>query len=199
VDEEAAARAAVERIADGWCGGGQPVFLYRLSRGLSGSGEIVEIGTFAGKSATALAMAQRDANGRPVHTIDIVEHPEVAKNLARLGVDRWVRRITGDSRAVAAAWTRPIELLFIDGGHAYAEARGDIDAWTPFVVEDGLVVVHDYPGWETADPAKAPRHAIHKAVHETLLAHPDRWQVVSDREHGSLVVFRRINPAPRYA
>jgi hypothetical protein len=50
---------------------------------------------------------------------------------------------------------------------------------------------------ETVHPERTPRLGIHKAVHETLMAAPDRWQVVSDREHGSLLVFRRVNLPPR--
>jgi hypothetical protein len=83
-----------------------------------------------------------------------------------------VRRILGDTRKVARTWTAPIELLFIDAGHGYAAVRADIDLWTPFVVEGGLVALHDYPGRETVHPERTPRLGIHKAVHETLMAHP---------------------------
>lgn len=195
-EREAAVLAVVEGIADGWCGGSQPLSLYRLSLGLAGLGEIVELGTHAGKSTTALAMAQQENDGRPVQTVDREEHPRVADNLAAAGVAAWVQRTVGDTHAVGRKWTRPIELLFIDAGHTYAAVRGDIDLWTPHVVERGFVAIHDYPGWEKTTP-NGVRHAIHKAVHETLMADSDHWQVVSDREHGSIIVFRRINAAPR--
>lgn len=194
--EEAAVMAAVERIAEGWCGGTQSAFLYRLSRRLRGAGEIVEIGTYAGKSVTALAMGQRDAAGRPVHTFDRREHPDVAENLRAAGVDAWVHRHVVSSLDAAATWSRPIELLFIDGGHSVREVRDDISAWSPFVVEGGLVTLHDYPGWEAASPG-APEYQVHRAVHETLMTQPIDWQIVSDREHGSIFVLRRLNGAPR--
>jgi predicted O-methyltransferase YrrM len=192
---EEAMAAAVERIADGWCGGSQPRYLYRLSRGLAGTGDIVEIGTFAGKSITAIAMGQRDAGGRVAHTVDLREHPAVAANLTDAGIASWVRRWIGESVEVARTWTAPIELLFIDAGHRYAEVRGDVDAWTPWVVEGGLVVLHDYPGWSDGPPGPGDLQ-IHRAVHETLMARPLSWQLVSDREHGSLIVFRHVARSP---
>jgi len=41
------------------CGGGQAEFLFRLSLQTVGRGEIVEIGTNAGRSAIALAYGQK--------------------------------------------------------------------------------------------------------------------------------------------
>jgi len=127
--------------------------------------------------------------------VDIREHPAVAANLTEAGIDSWVRRLVGDSVAVARTWSAPIELLFIDAGHLYAQVRADIDSWTPFVVEGGLVVLHDYPGWIVGAPGPDDLQ-IHRAVHDTFMAQPLAWQLVSDREYGSLIAFRRVVRAP---
>ena len=76
------------------------------------------------------------------------------------------------------------------------EVGQDIGGWTPFVVEGGLVALHDYPGWGAA-PRGGPAYQVHRAVYDTLMAQPLEWQIVSDREHGSILVLRRLNGAPR--
>ncbi len=74
-------------IPQGVCGGRQPEFLYHLSNGLQGAGEVVEIGTNVGKSAIALAYGQKiKENGRPIHTIDVYEHADIVSNLEKARV-----------------------------------------------------------------------------------------------------------------
>ena len=38
---------------------------------------------------------------------------------------------------------QPLDLLFIDGGHARDVAWADFEAWTPRVVVGGLLLIHD--------------------------------------------------------
>lgn len=39
--------------------------------------------------------------------------------------------------------SRPITLLFIDGDHSYEGCKTDIDSWSPFMAEHGVMVFHD--------------------------------------------------------
>jgi hypothetical protein len=49
----------------------------------------------------------------------------------------------GPSLVVASHFDQPLDLLFIDGGHAHDVAWSDYEAWTPKVVSGGLLLIHD--------------------------------------------------------
>ena len=44
---------------------------------------------------------------------------------------------------VAAHFSQPLDVLFIDGGHGHDVAWADYEAWTPKVVVGGLLLIHD--------------------------------------------------------
>jgi predicted O-methyltransferase YrrM len=45
-------------------------------------------------------------------------------------------------------WTRPIELLFIDGEHRYNYVKMDVEMWGKHLISGGIILMHDssYPG-----------------------------------------------------
>jgi hypothetical protein len=47
------------------------------------------------------------------------------------------------SEAAAAAWSRPVSLLFIDGDHEYESVRQDFELWRPHLLPDAVVALHD--------------------------------------------------------
>jgi len=182
----------VMRIIDsveGYCKSPQPQILYNLSKSLKGTGEIVEIGTFAGKSAIALAYAQKENNGKKVYTIDIKEHINLEENLKNASVFDWVIRIVSKSYRVGQKWNKPVELLWIDGAHNFAAVEKDIKMWAEKIVEGGYIALHDYPG---AVPGK-DYDCIHRAVYRRLFSEPRQWKVVSDRAgNGNIIIFEKI-------
>jgi hypothetical protein len=62
-----------------------------------------------------------------------------------------VEMLRGDFNSFAKIWTKPIDILHIDGGHSFAEVMNDFEHWQHFVKEDGLILFHDiaveYPGF----------------------------------------------------
>ncbi|MBN1294278.1 MAG: class I SAM-dependent methyltransferase [Candidatus Latescibacteria bacterium] len=180
----------VDSIPEKMCGRPQPLFLYNLSKKTKGTGEIVEIGTCAGHSAIAMSYAQIEKKGRKINTIDIAEHPELENNLKRAGVSEYVKRIVRRSSVVAATWDKPIELLFIDGDHRYNAIVVDIECWSKFVVEGGIMAFHDYPGYNGLNEAW-------KAVYDKVMSKPEEWRLISDREAGSIIVFEKIRQEDR--
>jgi hypothetical protein len=62
-------------------------------------------------------------------------------------LDRYQGRaclIRDTSANVAAAWTQPVDFVFIDAEHTYEGVLQDINAWMPHVRSGGLITGHDY-------------------------------------------------------
>jgi predicted O-methyltransferase YrrM len=91
--------------------------------------------------------------------------------------------LIGDSSIVARHFAQPLDLLFIDGGHALDVARADYASWTPKVVLGGLLLIHDvFPN--PNDGGSAP-YEIYLAAIESAEFH----EVASE---GSLRVLERV-------
>ncbi|RJP76875.1 MAG: class I SAM-dependent methyltransferase [Desulfobacteraceae bacterium] len=175
----------IHNIPSPTCGGSQPEYLYQLSLQTKGKGEIVEIGTLMGKSTIALSFAQKEKSGKRVYSIDIAKHKDIQSNLEKAGVLDYVEMIIGASHTVSFNWDKPIELLWIDGDHRFMGIYNDILDWAPFVIPDGLVVFHDYPGHKNTTDT-------HKAIHNLMQSKPDQWRIISDRQHGSIFVMQKL-------
>jgi predicted O-methyltransferase YrrM len=139
---------------DGWLFQHEGPLLYELARRCTGRGAIVEIGSWKGKSTIWLARGAAAGAGVPVYAVDphtgSPEHgtdvwtlPEFERNIERAGVGDRVTPIVAISSEAASDFSQPIELLFIDGAHDVGSVRHDLDAWTPKVIEGGVIALHD--------------------------------------------------------
>jgi predicted O-methyltransferase YrrM len=178
----------IDAIPENMLGRNEAKFLYELSKKTKDLGDIVEIGTCAGKSTIALAYGQKDKGGRQINTIDIRVHPDLEENLERAGISDFVKKHIGRSSAIGKIWSAPIELLFIDGDHRYNGIVCDIKYWSDMVVVGGLMIFHDYPkvGGQVVNQTAL-------AVRRKVLSKPDTWRVLYDRQAGNIFVCERIS------
>src|SRR5262249_1995362 len=70
------------------------------------------------------------------------------RNLARAEVTDHVTPIVATSDAAAEMWYDPVRLLWIDGAHSYDQVGRDFRTRTPFVVDRGIVALHDTSEWD---------------------------------------------------
>ncbi|MGH9412802.1 MAG: class I SAM-dependent methyltransferase [Terriglobales bacterium] len=118
---------------------------------------MLEIGSFKGKSAVALATVAEGLGLGPLVSVDPHTAPSptdpgleggssyeaFSEALDRAGVREWVEVHRETSAEAAREWSRPIRLLWIDGDHTWEGARADFEAFAPYLVPDGIVAVHD--------------------------------------------------------
>lgn len=108
----------------------------------------VNLGAYLGKSTAAICAVS--GARREVITIDNFKYtgrlgpstPEIVReNLARLGLSANI--LTADSCSVPST-IEGVGLLFIDTDHSARHLNKELDAWLPYVVDRGIVVLHDY-------------------------------------------------------
>ena len=152
----------VARVADveGWMTDEQARRLHDRAIALGSGEQIVEIGSFRGRSMIVLASAAGDGVG----LVAIDPHgggdrgpqeiaPDQARgdddnavfeaNLAAAGVRERVRHIRKMSDAALGDIDGSIDLLYIDGAHRFTPARDDIVHWGARVRPGGTMLIHD--------------------------------------------------------
>lgn len=123
---------------------------------------IVEIGSYRGRSAIALALGSLLGNGVRVYAVDPhldftgvkggefgpSDMARLYRNLDVAGVGRIVAVVALPSVMIGRAWFESDEwnnvgLLWIDGDHRYEAVRDDFETWAPCVAVGGWLAFHD--------------------------------------------------------
>ena len=151
------------RDVEGWLSGVEGYALMLMAAHGPGAGEIVEIGSWMGKSACWLAAGSKSAQREKVHAVDPFDggpmladrdiireegttYHRFVDNLTRVELFDHVEPIVATSGLAVRKWDKPIRLLFIDGDHSYEAVRADFEAWSAFLVLGALVAFDDAVG-----------------------------------------------------
>ncbi len=127
---------------------GEAEILFELAKEHGARGNIVEIGSFKGRSTICLALGMKAAkSGFRVYAVDphITENtlPDFMANITRARVADVVVPINTESLKAPPETGSPISLLFIDGLHDYENVRADFEAWESKLIRGGVVALHD--------------------------------------------------------
>jgi predicted O-methyltransferase YrrM len=149
-------------IADvrGWMTEAQAKRLWDRGGALRPGDQVVEIGSFHGRSMIVLATAAPEGvrlvaidphGGNDRGPQEISGYAEEAQqdfqqfhaNLRAAGVSSRVTHLRAFSSDALADVSGEIQLLYIDGAHRYRPALADIRAWGNRVADGGTMLVHD--------------------------------------------------------
>lgn len=159
------------------------------------NGAALEVGCYKCSATVFIAKACAKKRIGNIYAMDLftgtpswnssVDYFENAREtIARHGLSDQVTLIRAHS--LQYAWKDPLAVLHIDADHEYEAVWKDIEKYTTFLVEGGIVVFDDY---DISHPG------VTKAVHR-LLAESRRFEVVAanyqGREFGSLCLRRMI-------
>ena len=138
--------------------------LYLLALLSGKEGDIIEIGSWLGRSTVQLAKAcEISGNGR-VHAIDtfrgnpgkehIYKKPlrdgetifeRFNKNISSIGLKKFVVVHRGSSEEVRKKIGKvKAKLIFIDACHEYEAVKKDIQLWEGFLMKGGYIALHDF-------------------------------------------------------
>jgi hypothetical protein len=153
-------------------------------------GPALEIGSFVGSSTIFIGVEYKQ-HGNVVYSIDhhrgSTEQQPGCKNfekdlynesigkidsftlfreqIEKFGLEKTIIPIVCDSNIVAKYWNIPLSLLFIDGGHEVEQSINDVNNYAPFVVEGGVLAIHDVDVYgKHEDSYEGPRAAFFQAI-----------------------------------
>ncbi len=162
--------------------------LYDIAIEASRRGPCLEIGSYCGKSTIYLGSACRKNNSilfsidhhrgseeqqpgeeyfdpelydRKTRRVDTFK--EFRNTIEKAGLEDTVVPMVCRSELAARLWSTSLSLVFIDGGHSYAAAYTDYNAWAGHIMPNGYLMIHDI----FKNPEKggqAPYHVYKLAV-----------------------------------
>ncbi len=139
---------------EGWLSPKEAEQLFRLATASTFlEGDIVEIGSWKGKSTVIFGAVCKETGkgkvfaidphtGSPEHG-DVWTYPEFEKNIKEANLEEYIIPIIKTSQEAAKDWNRPIRLLWIDGNHEFYYVKKDYSLFSPHVVTNGIVAFHD--------------------------------------------------------
>ena len=142
--------------------------LYQSAKKVLFSRTLLEIGSYCGKSAVYLGTAVKE-NNQILYSIDhhkgseeqqpgeeffdpdllnetgkgINTLPFFLETLDKADLRDNVVPIVSTSVEASEVWSKPLAMVFIDGGHSDQAANDDYDFWHPHIIEGGLLAIHD--------------------------------------------------------
>ena len=142
--------------------------LYEIAEEVSKNGPCLEIGSYCGKSTLYLGSAckknkgvlfsidhhrgsEEQQPGEEYFDPDLFDQKEGCINtfyefrrtLVKAGLEDTVVPIVSHSEVAARAWTIPLSLVFIDGGHSYEDVIADYKSWAGHIIPGGYLAIHD--------------------------------------------------------
>ncbi len=167
-------------------------FLYETALLASAQGPCLEIGSYCGKSTVYLGTACRE-NNAILYSIDHhrgseeqqpgqeyfdpeLFNPQTFRmdtfqyfrnTISSADLEDTVVPIVSRSEIAARAWSTPLSLVFIDGGHSYETVAADYSAWSKYITDGGYLLFHDI----FLDPqagGQAPHEVYRQALNSGL-------------------------------
>lgn len=145
---------------EGWLTDAQAEVLSHRARELTPPDQIVEIGSYRGRSAVVLATAApagvqvvaidphagNDRGPQQIHGSAAEgqrDHEAFVRNLEVAGVRDQVRHLRRTSQEALSEVEGPAGVVYVDGAHRYGPARADIERWGGRVRPGGTLLIHD--------------------------------------------------------
>lgn len=166
VDPKAHLRLVETDKAQGNVSLAEVILLAKIAGGVQSGEEIIEIGTFDGR--TSLNMAINSPETSPLFTLDlpcgdatafdVEEHEKAFIDKPKPGIRfiessepaaKKINQLLGDSATFD--WSDHFGkagMVFVDGSHAYDYAKVDTDNAMKLVRPGGTIIWHDYSIWE---------------------------------------------------
>lgn len=131
--------------------------LYEVAKKCPANADIVEIGSWHGRSTVWLYFGSKSGNNAKILAVDPhTGSPELIKqfgkqsslgsfksNPKQVGAEKLVTPPVMTSKQAAPKVDKPVGVIFIDGNHSYQSVKQDFDLWFPKLINYGAILLHD--------------------------------------------------------
>lgn len=133
-------------VSPAWILPYEEAFLESLARTLREGAKIVNIGSGAGTSASALLRGIYTLRHAEVLSIDIDETNQERNTLREQGLydQAKIHQLVGDSVEIGKSLGIELDMVFVDGSHDYKGVLDDLNTYSKLLKPGGLLVCHDY-------------------------------------------------------
>lgn len=143
---------------EGYLSPNEMKFLALMAAYPTASGEILEIGSFKGKSTVILAKSAQLAGDKRINAVDPLTAPsetdpdlqgaesslkDFQRNIETHGVADKINFHQTFSYELAKNWDKPLRLLWIDGDHTYKGTKLDFEGFEKNLSDGAIVAIHD--------------------------------------------------------
>ncbi len=163
-------------------------------------GVALEVGCYKGGSTVFLAKACLKKGISEIYAMDLFSgtpswnqtidtYEATVNRMTEYKLDRTVKLLR--SHSLAYPWNKLIDVFHLDADHEYQAVVSDIEKFTPFLADEGIIVFDDY---DAAHPG------VKQAVHELLLKRRELEVVALNYEgweYGSICLKNRAKGWPR--
>jgi predicted O-methyltransferase YrrM len=133
-------------------------FLALMAAYPTARGEVLEIGSFKGKSTVILAKSAALAGDARINAVDPLTAPsetdpdlqgaesslkDFQRNIETHGVAEKINFHQTFSYELAKTWDQPLRLLWIDGDHTYQGTKLDFEGFADNLADGAIVAIHD--------------------------------------------------------
>jgi len=135
------------RMVKGLCSLWERVFLYEIPRTIPLKGDILEIGSYGGKSSAAIVAGNESSRTKGI--VWLVEpFPQPSKetflnNFYIQRLNKHIRLVDKTSEEARKLIDTQFKFIFIDGKHDYEYVKKDILLWQDLLKEGGIIAFHD--------------------------------------------------------
>jgi predicted O-methyltransferase YrrM len=159
-------RMSAFKFVDGMLGDDEAKTLHDLAQSLPNRHvNVVEIGSWVGKSAIIISTALRSKEATQFFCVDPFDassderaQPRLEMrasgfsqplwetfnaNIRRFGNAKIIIPKRGLSQEIVNDWHDEVDMLFIDGNHEFEAVKRDFSDWSPFIKEGGIILFHD--------------------------------------------------------
>ena len=124
---------------------------------------VINIGAYMESSTACILYGRPDVL---VYSIDTEMCEGGLDNLEQLGLRSQTIRLLGTSQDIGRKWNCEIDMVYIDGDHAYESVKEDIELWVPWVKRNGFIAFHDYGTPHTPGVVEAVDEFVEKYGYE---------------------------------
>lgn len=145
-------------VVEGYLSPREMRFLALLGACPTANGEILEIGSFKGKSTIILAKSAALSDNATVHAVDPMiapsetdpdlrgeksSYPDFERNVEIHNVAERIELHQTFSYKLAETWDKPLRLLWIDGDHTYKGTKLDFEGFAKHLTDGAIIAIDD--------------------------------------------------------